>query len=1606
MGKGKHGIGKILFTVGGFFLGGGFWTGLSAGSWLGGAVLGASLGSSIWSATHKPKMRDFNAPEIQRFDKVQETMSSSANIPVVYGYRKIAGNQTYHQTNADQNTLHKHVVLCEGGIEGIESVSANDLLIPTGSQNSNTVFTIQNTIYEDATVRKDGKHLYLHWNGKDKDLYLANKDDAQNADTLWSWQTSVPELVTYLNKFGDGWQAFPTATTSKYPGDLWITYLGDFIGKATISFPYRTKNEEYFSYPPNSFVRKDVHYQLIEGSIHRLYNSAPFTWEADYNKYQQKHEHNCYKSPANVQADTITGGTNYTFYDSEAPSNYEEVGGYPKMAWLDMHFMVSSELNGNPSVSCFIKGRKVLDTRTNEVKYSTNPAMCLRDFILSKTFGLGKWISRENIDEDSFKEVADYCDEIIHYKGTSGEQIDCKRYELNIVIDQKQSALDWISDILGNFCGYIVCSQDKIFLKIEKPESTSYRFNDSNCSDLTVAPLTLDDTPNCYKVSFVDPLNNWNSVQAIVEDYADQKNRGKIITQEVTLEGTTSQNQALRLARFYRDYNAICFKTVSFKTGQQALHLEPGDVIELSFRNVFKDEPFRITEIKEDNDGTYEISARSYNKNIYNDYLGATLQVYSYATKPSSLYGAVPEIRDLKLSQEYYINNDGTVVSNIMGKIMLPVYDYFHRVLIFYMREQDADWIYYGSTTGDNFIINNAKTDEIYIFKIIVENTSGRRSQGYISPPYYVTGKDEPPSDVTEGHVWYNPNSTEIKLIWTGIEDKDLNHYEIQDENLEVIGETNFTSFSYEIKDDMAHKFYIYAIDNGGNKSVNPLVLTAQRDIIVDEVTGLSVIQDKNNLSKIHVSWNEIQDTRLVSYAIYINDKKIANTTETSYLITLEKSGEYTIGVKTYSMFNTESKGVFSTQAFKLEPEDVTEFSMTRLDTDRSVLQFTWNLVEHGVSYEIRLGDSWDTGKIITKTNSNNFTYQLRTEDVFKFFVKAIGINNFYSINAKELQADIVLSPNAPTNLKITQNQKDRSQIIVTWTPPEGHDIAGYKVFIDNQYEDSVLTNLFTKNLSASKDITVSVLAYTVANFESTKVNASKRIEIEPMDVTGFNITQNVSKKSEIHLYWDAPKQLDISHYELRMGESWDNATLVSSYITNNYYDMVINVEKTFHFWIKAVSNAGFKSLNPTHQECTFDLNPSAPTGLTVEQDKDDKSIVNVSWNPVNEFDISYYEVRSGYTWEDGEVLITTTNTRFSFKPKSDSGNINIMLKAVNTSGFYSDEVRGNLYAIYEPSDVTSFLAYQNGDYVDFAWLKIQDTDVVGYEIREGYSWDTGTVICSMIPTLSYEIKVSFEGTFKYMIKAINRAGKYSVHENSQIVKIENLSSKNIVLQIDELAENTGTHNQTEIAESLINWQTMGGKFSDYNNLMFSEIGGKKVLRLKQQPDGTFASNGVYTCGIIDVHQVIIANISCNFRSTSKYLSDISAYLEIRTSKDNVTWTDWTRFMDAQYNFRYIEIRCILKSNDPHKTVEVNSLQVVIDVPDREVTGNLDVPVGGTTVNYDKEFYIIPIVTPYALGYGIRCEITDKTKSSFKVRVLNENNQDVGGNVNWRARGY
>ena len=754
-------IGSIVAGVlsAGAMGGAGLFSSMGVTGWTANFMFGASLFSSIWSAFSKPNNSYNSYANVQRFDRSQEAMSSNGALPLIYGERKISGNQTYHKTNSDASELFKHVVLCEGGIEGVSGLAANELLIPTGSQTSSTVFTLRNIKYTDATASISGRYLYLNCSGGSHTIYLCVTSDMAENTTYWDYQVNVSALISYINRLGEGWQAFPVASTSLYPGNL-----------------------------------------STSGG-------------------------NCYNNPINFTASTVRGGTSYTLKDGVRPDNYEECGAYPDMAWLDMKLVISDELNGNPSISCLVKGKKVYDARTGETKYSTNPAWCLRDFLLSKRYGLGKWFSEEDLDDDSFIEAANYCDEVIEFYAGDGSTTKAKRYELNMVIDERRSALDWLQEMLACFAGYLVYSQGKLRLKIEKPTPISYRFNDDTMKDLKIEPLKLSETPNRYEVSFVDPLNNWRTIVAICEDHADQKERQKIITKQVGLEGVTSQNQALRLARFYRDYNLTCPLQVSFTTGMQAMHLEPGDVVTISYHGVFDGMPIRIAEIKETNKGTFEISGRQYNDTIYTDELGGGIQWYQYSTMDTPYVGEVPNVLNLKLKEDGYISQSGTYIGHVDVTWDPPAYDFVSSYDIYYSYD-GKEYQYVGNAKDTMYTIQNTRPFEIITVKVVTVNTMDRRSIGSTAS-LALEGKNSPPGDITKFVIGQYSSDNEFVLEGKVPDDIDFDHVELR-----MDGDTwedakkicDFYSFPYRVRNvsipwEGNHVFRVKAVDTAGIES-------------------------------------------------------------------------------------------------------------------------------------------------------------------------------------------------------------------------------------------------------------------------------------------------------------------------------------------------------------------------------------------------------------------------------------------------------------------------------------------------------------------------------------------------------------------------------------------------------------------------------------------------------------------------------------------------------------------------------------------------------------------------------------------------------------------
>ena len=120
------------------------------------ALYGLSLGSTIGSVFDKP--RDFGTTTQGAFDAKMNRVDGTAMLPIIYGTQKAGGMQTYHRTNYNGRVLYKHVLVCEGEIEGVRGVAVNSYICPFtvenyGKTNTPQVFGLKNTLYEDATVQ-------------------------------------------------------------------------------------------------------------------------------------------------------------------------------------------------------------------------------------------------------------------------------------------------------------------------------------------------------------------------------------------------------------------------------------------------------------------------------------------------------------------------------------------------------------------------------------------------------------------------------------------------------------------------------------------------------------------------------------------------------------------------------------------------------------------------------------------------------------------------------------------------------------------------------------------------------------------------------------------------------------------------------------------------------------------------------------------------------------------------------------------------------------------------------------------------------------------------------------------------------------------------------------------------------------------------------------------------------------------------------------------------------------------------------------------------------------------------------------------------------------
>ncbi len=130
---------------------------------------------------------------------------------------------------------------------------------------------------------------------------------------------------------------------------------------------------------------------------------------------------------------------------------------------------------------------------------------------------------------------------------------------------------------------------------------------------------------------------------------------------------------------------------------------------------------------------------------------------------------------------------------------------------------------------------------------------------------------------------------------------------------------------------------------------------------------------------------------------------------------------------------------------------------------------------------------------------------------------------------------------------------------------------------------------------------------------------------------------------------------------------------------------------------------------------------------------------------------------------------------------------------------------------------------------------------------------------------------------------------------------------------------------------------------------------------------------------------------------------------EIRTSEDNITWTDWEEWLLSDYHCRYLQVRATFYRDNLISNVILSELSIKVDLPDVDEIGSGTVSVAndGAEITFTKTFHESPSVNIdiiSGVGYIHKFSVIPSI-TGFTVKLYELNGTATTGNFKYHAHG-
>ena len=418
---------------------------------------------------------------------------------------------------------------------------------------------------------------------------------------------------------------------------------------------------------------------------------------------------------------------------------------------------------------------------------------------------------------------------------------------------------------------------------------------------------------------------------------------------------------------------------------------------------------------------------------------------------------------------------------------------------------------------------------------------------------------------------------------------------------------------------------------------------------------------------------------------------------------------------------------------------------------------------------------------------------------------------------------------------------------------------------------------------------------------------------------------------------------------------------------------------------------------------------------------------------------VDYYQVEYKLS-TDSNFIIYAQGSGLNHRVLNviDQQTYDVRVKAVNTLGVSSTYVsaqRTIVGAIAPPSDVTDFSCNVSGQEAHLSWEAVTDLDLAYYNLRfseatDGTAdWQNSVALVEKISRPATSISVpARQGT--YLIKAVDKLGNFSSNATAIISNVTSALNFNAVATQSEHPTFAGTLTNTVITDNAIEldsselFDAASGNFDDETTRFFDS----------GVANADFYSSGNYEfANVIDIGAKHTARITASLTQTSDNPDDLfdnrsgnfdsassnfdgdtpancNAHIEIATSDDNVTYSDFRTFVIGEYEARYFKFRVILISRDGASTPVVSAVTVTIDMQDRIFSGNDIVSGTGTkSITFTNPFKSVNYavgVTGQGMATGDYFTVSNKTINGFDVAFFNSSDTGVSKTFDYIAKGF